>query len=630
MTTSEQKSETNDIYNEMSNTDEDRVKGFYGTTTEHIDLPESIQKKAETEKKVSEIINKNKNKLYICEKCKTFPIIRIIGNKIKITCKDTKHEEEMEIRKYIQNITKNEVDEKNVEEIKKYKFCKTHIEKPIIKACVNCKQNLCEECLKNHENHKIKEFKELDEEIEYLKKQLLEYINSNYSNDKNEGNNSYKHSNLESAFKSADNKDKSSGSNTNFEQGLEESDILIDSIIYLISNMTDFPSYSHYENVKYFCSLIGERLELSYNMKNNTNNNTNNKEPNLKIRLLGKEFVENNKENCSLIINGEIEQLKEEYQLTDKDKDKDKLNIILLKEKDVTNMSYMFYDCENLVSISDNSKWKTDNVTDLSYMFYNCASLEDLTKQLKNLVTSKVKDMTYMLYGCKLLNNLDVSKWNTSNVEDMGYLFNRCENLKQISGISKWDTKNVDNMCFLFADCSSLQELRDIFIWNTSNVTDMSYMFCDCKSLKFITNDSKGTWNTKKVTNMSNMFNGCENIEAFPDNIFKWDTSKVQYMSCMFCNCKSLKSISEDIEKWDMQNVLHMNNMFENCSSLEKLPGGIIDWKIEKLVDIYEMIEGCDSLEDKDLPDFSKWKDKKIVYKGGKRFDKIFKAKVDN
>ena len=541
----------------------------------------------------------------------TFPIIRKSGNNIKMTC-ECKGEENP-IQKYIGD----EIGEKSDEEIKKYKYCEKHKDKLIKKVCMNCKQNLCDDCV-HDKNHKIKDFNELDNEIKYIEKNIEDSYNNSY----NYKLNIQSHNNEGSGFDSAKKKEELSITNTMFEKEIEEGDIMIKLIPILFSNLRDFPSYSHYENMKLISSLLCERLELTYNISNIKN--TDNKEPILKIRLLGKKFVEKNNDKCSLIINGEIEELKEEYQLTDKDKDKDKINVILLKEKDVTDMSYMFYGCENLASISKNSKWKTDKVSDLSYMFYKCASLEELTNELKNLDTSEVKNMTYMFYGCKLLPGLDVSLWKTKKVENMGYLFNKCENLKQIGGISNWDTSNVDNMCFLFADCSSLQELREIFNWNTSNVKDMSYMFYNCKSLKFITNDDKKIWDTKKVTNMSNMFNGCESIEAFPDNIFQWDTSKVQYMSFMFGYCKSMTSISEDIVNWDMKNVLHMNSMFEGCAALQKLPGGIIDWKIDKLVDINEMIEGCDSFKDDELPDFSKWKDKKIVYKGGKKFAKFF------
>jgi surface protein len=612
MSNSNPSSETNNFYADVYNSEENKDEVSQKMFGDNPPISTIKDNKSKNETKTTDILENYKNKIYICEKCGVFPIIRKYNNKIHIICKETNHAEEVEIKIFIGKDFKEKKDED-----KKYKYCKHHKDKLLVKACVNCKQNLCEDC-KHDKNHTIKDFKDLDKDCDYLIKGLKEYFKSNFkcNTEKEEHN-----PNCISGGMSSNKKKEVSVSNTIVEKNIEEVDIANHFIPVLISNLNSFPSYSHYENVKHFCSLIGERLELTYGIKDNK------KDSNLKIRLLGKEFVEKNKKNCSLIINGEIEELKEEYQLPDKNT---KLNVILLKENDnMTDMSYMFYDCENLLSISEESKWNTDKITDLSYMFYNCASLEKLTKDLENLDTSSVKNMTYMFSGCKLLSKLNVKKWQTDKLEDMGYLFNECKNLEHIIGISEWDTSKVENMCYLFSDCLKLQELKDIFKWNTGNVKDMSNMFNNCNGLKILSNSKGETWDTKNVTNMGYMFNGCKSLKEFPENIFKkgenkWDTSKVQYMSYMFGDCETIEELpNNDIESWDTQNVLKMNNMFENCSALKKLPN-IIKWNISKLDDIYEMIEGCDSLKEEELPDFSKWKDKKIVYTGGAKFKKFF------
>ena len=38
--------------------------------------------------------------------------------------------------------------------------------------------------------------------------------------------------------------------------------------------------------------------------------------------------------------------------------------------KNITDMSYMFYECSKLSSLPDISKWNTSNVKDMSYIFY--------------------------------------------------------------------------------------------------------------------------------------------------------------------------------------------------------------------------------------------------------------------
>ena len=40
----------------------------------------------------------------------------------------------------------------------------------------------------------------------------------------------------------------------------------------------------------------------------------------------------------------------------------------------------------------------------------------------------------------------DISKWDTSNVNDMSYMFDGCESLNSLPDISKWDTSNVEDM----------------------------------------------------------------------------------------------------------------------------------------------------------------------------------------
>ena len=42
----------------------------------------------------------------------------------------------------------------------------------------------------------------------------------------------------------------------------------------------------------------------------------------------------------------------------------------------VTNMTYMFYKCDELKSDGDLSKWDVSNVTDISCMFYKCDELK--------------------------------------------------------------------------------------------------------------------------------------------------------------------------------------------------------------------------------------------------------------
>ena len=57
-------------------------------------------------------------------------------------------------------------------------------------------------------------------------------------------------------------------------------------------------------------------------------------------------------------------------------------------------------------------------------MFYNCSSLKQL--DLSNFNTSNVNSMYCMFYGCNSLNLLDISHFNLNKVVDMLWMFSGC------------------------------------------------------------------------------------------------------------------------------------------------------------------------------------------------------------
>ena len=52
-------------------------------------------------------------------------------------------------------------------------------------------------------------------------------------------------------------------------------------------------------------------------------------------------------------------------------------------------------------------------------------------------------------------------------------MFLECNSLISLPDISKWNTSNVNDMSEIFRECNSLISLPDISKWNTSNVNDM-------------------------------------------------------------------------------------------------------------------------------------------------------------
>ena len=232
-------------------------------------------------------------------------------------------------------------------------------------------------------------------------------------------------------------------------------------------------------------------------------------------------------------------------------------NISYLNTSEMTDMSYMFYGCENLQSL-DVSNFNTENVTDMSVMFRKCKNLQSL--DVSNFNTAKVKNMDNMFADCWRLQSLDLSNFNTENVTNMQFMFYWCNNLQSLN-VSNFNTAKVENMKGMFYSCSKLQSL-DVSSFNTENVTDMYKMFYYCRNMQSL---DLSNFNTENVTNMEDMFGQCRELQSL--DLSSFNTANVENMSYMFEYCNKLNAIYAS-DKFTTSNVTSSNQMFYNCFSL--------------------------------------------------------------
>ena len=225
------------------------------------------------------------------------------------------------------------------------------------------------------------------------------------------------------------------------------------------------------------------------------------------INIFGNKYKIKEKEEEIMIIDGKV---KEELIAFYKDKkmeDEDQLIILNRNIKDENKIKLRIInkikDMNEIISKNelDLSKWNTNNITDMSYLFYNCSSLSSLP-DISNWNTNNITDMSYLFYNCSSLSSLpDISNWNTNNITDMSYLFYNCSSLSSLPDISNWNTNNIINISYLFYNCSSLSSLPEISNWNTNNIINIIYLFSKCSILISLSDISK--WNIKNVENMS-------------------------------------------------------------------------------------------------------------------------------
>ena len=97
----------------------------------------------------------------------------------------------------------------------------------------------------------------------------------------------------------------------------------------------------------------------------------------------------------------------------------------------------------------------------------------------------------------------------------------------------------------------------------TTNLDNMRYMFKDCSKLKTV---NLSMLTTGKVTNMGSLFENCFNLENI---IFPNDTSNVIYMPKMLYGCKSLTSL--DLSHFNTSSLTTTDEMFGDCVNIKYL-----------------------------------------------------------
>jgi surface protein len=151
----------------------------------------------------------------------------------------------------------------------------------------------------------------------------------------------------------------------------------------------------------------------------------------------------------------------------------------------VTDMSELFYDLYGYsFSTIDISGWNTSNVNNMNSMFDGCSTLKKIIG-LENLNVENVKDMDFMFSGCKELSEINISKWNTKNLNFSRLMFNKCYKLKNIIGIENFKTDNIYKANSMFNSCKKLKTL-DLSKWIMKKCTCINGMFKGCISLEKI------------------------------------------------------------------------------------------------------------------------------------------------
>lgn len=252
-----------------------------------------------------------------------------------------------------------------------------------------------------------------------------------------------------------------------------------------------------------------------------------------------------------------------------------------------------FWLFEALTTIEHLDYLNTSEVDDMQFMFSSCTSLETL--DLSSFNTEKVTNMVTMFENSKHLRSLKLPKgFIGSSVTNLKAMFRGCESLTELD-LSGSNSENVKDMKEMFYGCKALSKL-DLTSFKTGQVTTMENMFCDCSTLETL---DVSSFNTENVTTMLGMFNNCSSLRSL--NLPGFNTANVTQMSSMFIKCSSLRSL--DLSSFNTRKVTRMQNMFEGCTNLESIDLSSFD--TENMRSMTRMFFSCTKLETLDLSSFA-------------------------
>ena len=181
-----------------------------------------------------------------------------------------------------------------------------------------------------------------------------------------------------------------------------------------------------------------------------------------------------------------------------------------------------------------------------------------------NYIILKVKES-----GTRKIFSSETSYFNTKYYPDKVYIDGKIQSFVNYSYYFEksdiyvkleWNNP-IDKCANMFRSCRDINEV-DLSNFDTSKIDDMELMFYDCQS---ITSINLANFDTSQVTSMFSLFNLCTRVTSL--NLSKFNTSKVKSMQNMFLNCNTLTSL--DLSNFDTSLVETMQWMFEECTKLE-------------------------------------------------------------
>ena len=250
--------------------------------------------------------------------------------------------------------------------------------------------------------------------------------------------------------------------------------------------------------------------------------------------------------------------------------------------------------------------------------YYWFAGMQNLTsiEGTEYLNTSQTNNMGYMFSSCKKLTTLDLSRFSTSKATDMLWMFGSCTNLTTIYVGDGWDVSNVTRHDPMFSGSTKLVGAKGTTYTSGTNTTNKTYARIDggtsspgyLSPAPYAVLSSSGQTltfycDTKRSTRAGTTFyfnnasdQGWKAYSSYITNVrfdASFATARPTDMSKWFSGCYKLTTI-DGLENLNTSEVVNMQYLFSGCSKLTSLD--LTPFDTHKVTAMSGMFQNCSSL----------------------------------
>lgn len=217
----------------------------------------------------------------------------------------------------------------------------------------------------------------------------------------------------------------------------------------------------------------------------------------------------------------------------------------------------MFSGCINLTFFQNQNFCLPQTINNCDYMFAN-TNIEKIPDHLFDTLYDKITHLHFVFYECN--NLIDISNFNLNKFTNLSStidLFRNCENLHYIA-----EDYSIPQQCKdirgMFSNCINLTNCGNIIFYH--DMINCKQVFHNCHKLSANINNIITTQMDYLSANLLSTFFRCYNLQGKAPAYYLWLTDNIYQQSGCFEQCSSLINYKSIPQYWRLNNSSPENN----------------------------------------------------------------------